>query len=41
MNYKIIQRRNIKFIDFEKLLFDTNISLPEVSKLVKVSEKNL
>lgn len=29
------------FIDFKKLLLDSEISLPKFSKLIKVSEKNI
>lgn len=29
------------FIDFKKLLLDAEITLPKLSKLIKVSEKNL
>jgi len=29
------------FIDFKKLLLDSEITLPKFSKLIKVSEKNL
>lgn len=29
------------FIEFKKLLLDADISLPKLSKLIKVSEKNL
>ena len=29
------------FIEFKKLLLDAEISLPKLSKLIKVSEKNL
>jgi len=29
------------FVEFKKLLLDADISLPKLSKLIKVSEKNL
>lgn len=40
-NLRMTKRRVVTFIEFKKLLLDAEISLPKLSKLIKVSEKNL